>query len=130
MSDGRLTSLNELASINLLDMLNFKLSKVQVVRILESDTDYKLNFSNTGYALVNKESGLIRSVYQPAFSGLPYSMIEYESYGEIEGYILPRKITIFSADGESKVLFRIRSLEINPKNLTLTISHLGRLLWF
>ena len=83
---------------------------------------YQLNFSNLGYALINKSDGNLYKIYQPQYTGLPYSEITYESYSEIEGYKLPRKITILSADGNSKVLFQVRSLEINPDNLNLSIT--------
>ena len=51
----------------------------------------------------------------------PYSRIIYESYGELNGFTLPRKITIFSADGDSRVVFLVRSLEVNPNKLDLEI---------
>ena len=119
--DGRLTSLNELASVNLLDLLNFKVKDGDVRRVWESDTHYRLDLANTGFVLVSKESGLISKVSQPQFTGLPYSVLEYEGYAQSGDYKLPRKITIFSADGDSKVMFQVRSLEINPDELHLTL---------
>lgn len=119
--DGRMTSLNELASVNLLDLLNYKISADEVDQVMQSSTDYFLRFKNNGSALVDKKSGLVESVTQLPDSGLPYSSIIYESYGEIENYILPRKITIFSADGDSKIIFQVRSLELNPEKLNLSL---------
>lgn len=119
--DGRMTSLNELASVNLLDLLNYKISVDEVDQVMQSSTDYFLRFKNKGSALINKKSGLVESVTQLPDSGLPYSSIIYESYGEIENYILPRKITIFSADGYSKIIFQVRSLELNPEKLNLSL---------
>lgn len=121
VTDGRLTSLNELASVNLLDLLNFKLQNTVQDDVFESDSHFLLRLDNQGSVLVSKETGLINEVRQPRYTGLPYSRIVYQSYGNAEGYTLPRKITIFSADGESKVLFQIRSLDINPGDLILTI---------
>lgn len=121
VTDGRLTSLNELASVNLLDLLNFKLNEILQERVFESETHYLLTLQNQGAVLVAKNNGLINEVVQPPSSGLPYSRIIYESYGNAEGYTLPRKITIFSTDGRSKVLLQIRDLQINPDELDLTI---------
>lgn len=117
--DGRLTSLNELASINLLDLLNYKVHAEEVLEVYESEQDYLLRLQTNGGVTVNKGSNTVSNVRQPRSAGLPYSMIEYENYGELNSYILPRKITILSADGSSKVIFQIRTLDIHPGELTL-----------
>jgi hypothetical protein len=122
IQNGRMTNLNELASVNLLDLMNFKIEAEDVERILQSDTEYVLGFYNKGIARINKKDGTVRYVEQSGASGLPYSSLTYESYGIINGYTLPRKITILSADRNSQVVFQIRSLEVNPKNLELKIN--------
>ncbi len=119
--DSRLTSLNELASINLMDLLNYKVIPERIVSVLESDDQYLFQFSNDGSIRVSKENGVVLAVEEPLYSGLPYSKIIYEDHAEIDGYILPRKITIFSNDGDSKVLLQIRSLAINPDKLSLVL---------
>ncbi len=121
VNDGRMTTLNELASVNLLDLMNFKIVEEDVERILQSETQYVLGFYNKGVAYISKKDGTVQYVEQARDSGLPYSVLEYESYGEIEDFKLPRKITILSADKQSKVVFQVRSLEINPEKLNLTI---------
>ena len=121
VQDGRMTNLNELASVNLLDLLNFKIEIEDVEKILQSDTEYILGFYNKGIARINKKSGTVSYVEQARSSGLPYSALTYESYGEIDGYTLPRKITILSADRNSQVVFQIRTLEVNPSKVDLTI---------
>ncbi len=121
VSDGRMTNLNELASVNLLDLMNFKIEIGDVEKILQSDTEYILGFYNKGIARINKKTGTISFVEQARSSGLPYSVLAYESYGKIKGYILPRKITILSADRSSQVVFQVRSLEVNPDKLNLII---------
>lgn len=121
LSDGRLTSLNELASVNLLDLLNFKIGNEQISNVFESETHYMLVFKNRGSAIVDIKTGLIDQVLQPPSTRLPYSSITYENYSVLEDYTLPRKITIFSADANSKVILQIRELEINPSSLNLTI---------
>jgi hypothetical protein len=121
VQDGRMTNLNELASVNLLDLMNFKIKIEDVEKILQSDTEYILGFYNKGIARINKKTGTVSYVEQARSSGLPYSSLTYESYGEIKGYILPRKITILSADRNSQVVFQVRSLEVNPDELNLII---------
>jgi hypothetical protein len=121
ISDGRLTSLNELASINLIDLLHFKLTEESVVEVYESDETYLLRLATDGGVIVDRDEHLIREVRQPYGTGLPYSKLIYENYGTLNGYTLPRKITILSADGNSKVVFQIRSLQLNPESLNLQL---------
>lgn len=120
--DGRLTSLNELASVNLLDLLNFTLSEDEVLEVWESEKDYLLRLLNNGGVTVSKSEHVITSVKQPYSSGLPYSQIIYENYGTLDGYLVPRKITIFSIDGNSKVVFQVRTLVLNPEHLNPTLT--------
>lgn len=119
--DSRLTSLNELASINLMDLLNYKVIPDRIVSVLESDNEYLFQYSNDGSIRVSKENMVVIAVEEPLYSEYPYSSIIYEDHAEIDGYILPRKITIFSNNGDSKVLLQIRSLSINPDDLRLEL---------
>lgn len=119
--DGRMTSLNELASINILDLLNYKVETKDVQSVWESNNSYQLRLKNGAHVFVNKEEGWVQQVDQTVEEMAPYSRIVYESYGELNGFTLPRKITIFSADGYSRVVFLVRSLEVNPGKLNLEI---------
>lgn len=119
--DGRMTSLNELASINILDLINFKVTEEEVRAIFESNKFIQLRLKNGTKVFVDKEQTLVREVEQTGEMSAPYSRIIYESYGELNGFTLPRKITIFSADGDSRVVFLVRSLTVNPKKLQLNI---------
>ncbi len=121
ISDGRLTSLNELASINLIDLLHFRLTEESVIEVYESDETYLLRLATDGGVIVDRDEHLIREVRQPYGAGLPYSKLIYENYGDLNGYTLPRKITILSADGNSKVVFQIRSLQLNPESVNLQL---------
>ncbi|GAB5410190.1 MAG: hypothetical protein BalsKO_25550 [Balneolaceae bacterium] len=123
-SNGRRTSLNELASINLLDLLNYKI-EVGEVESMERHSGSELNtfiiLKTGGYARISEKNGEIEYIEQPRSTGLPYSAIRYENYGKIDGFTLPRKITILSADEASKVVFQVRSLTVNPTSLKLNI---------
>ncbi len=119
--DARMTSLNELTSINILDLINFTVSAEEVSSVLESNNSYQLRLKDGSQVFVNKENGWVEQVIQNRRGSAPYSEIIYESYGKLEGFDLPRKITIFSSDGGSRVVFLVRSLNVNPGNLKLTI---------
>lgn len=119
--DGRMTSLNELASINILDLINFKVEQEEVETVLESNNLVQLRLKNGTHVFVDKEEGWVEQVDQPNAAAAPYSRIIYESHGSLEGFILPRKITIFSADGNSRVVFLVRNLTVNPDIRELTI---------
>jgi hypothetical protein len=119
--DGRMTSLNELASVNVINLLNYTVSEGEIESVLENKDHYFLQLFDDTEIRVSKKSGLIESVQKPLNDGAPYSRIDYEGYGEIEGFTLPRKISIFSRDGSSRVAFLIRSLELNPDHVNLEL---------
>ncbi|MFA5668039.1 MAG: DUF4292 domain-containing protein [Balneolaceae bacterium] len=119
--DGHLTNLNELASVNFLDLLNFKIVLTDVKSIQQTQDEFVLRLNNKGTARINKKDWTINSIVQAWDSGLPYSQIEYDSYAEVEGYKLPRKITILSRDGASRITLQILSLDINPSTLNLEL---------
>ena|SRR5690554_1186368 len=119
--DGHLTNLNELASVNFLDLLNFKIALTDVKAILQTQDEFVLRLNNKGTARINKKDWTVNSIIQTWDSGLPYSQIEYDSYTEVDGYKLPRKITILSRDGASRITLQILSLDINPSILNLEL---------
>lgn len=121
INERGLTSLNELASVNLLNLMNYKVYENDVKNVLQSTDEYVLFLKNKGMVRINKKDGTVKYIEQIPSSGLPYSSIRYENYGEINGYKLPRKITIFSSDQKSKVVFQIRSLIVNPDSIQLSI---------
>lgn len=119
--DGRMTSLNELASINILDLVNYKIQIDDVSALFESKNLYQFRLRNGTRVYTSKSEGTVNQVVQAPSGEAPYSKIVYESYGILEGFTLPRKITIFSADERSRVVFLVRSLEINPSLNSLSL---------
>lgn len=113
--DGNLSRIDNLASLNIMDMMNFSVEGSEVNRVLENDSHFLLELSTKTRVYVDKNSFLVKQVEQPPSSQLPYSRILYENYSTLNGFQLPRRITIFSADKSSKVDFLVQSLEINPK---------------
>ncbi|MFN1834880.1 DUF4292 domain-containing protein [Balneola sp. MJW-20] len=117
INNSRFSSMNELASINLLQLLLFKVSADEVRQIYENEQNYRLDLLNGTRIYLDRDELNVWQVRQPEPSAAPYHLIEYESYSEIEGFTLPRRITIISTDKESRVAFLVSSLEINPNTL-------------
>lgn len=113
--EGSLERINNLASLNILDIINFTVDSTQISEVFENEDHYRLQLNSGARVFVDKDNGLIQQVEQPPSSRLPYSRIEYEAYSEINGFKLPRRITIFSADKKSKVNLLVQSLEVNPE---------------
>lgn len=121
IGEGSLTRINNLASLNILHILNYSVDAGQVTGVLENEELYQLRTEGGAKVYIDKDTGLVVQVDQLPGSNLPYSKIEYEAYSEINGFMLPRRITIFSADKKSKVNLLVQSLEINPELAELKI---------
>ncbi|MDR8390659.1 DUF4292 domain-containing protein [Aliifodinibius sp. S!AR15-10] len=119
--DGNVTSVGHLASVNVLEMMNFVPQTAEIDKILESESSYLLVMQNGTKVYIDQDNNDLLQVDQPAQSDLPYSRIVYDAYGRIDGFKLPRRVTIFSADGQSKVALLIQSLDVNPGSLDLEI---------
>jgi|AntRauTorcE11897_2_1112592.scaffolds.fasta_scaffold05652_2 hypothetical protein len=115
VKNNDLERINNLASINLLEIFNIPVSKKQVKRILENEDSYLLKLQSGGEVFVNKNNNLIQQIDQPASSQLPYSRIIYDAYDTVEGLLLPRRITIFSRNKSAKIELLIQSLQVNPE---------------
>lgn len=117
----RLKSINRLASLNILRMLRYRVDEEQIGVVEENELLYRLNLSTGTKVYIDKTSGHIREVEQPAYSKLPYSKIKYRSYAAVDGFMLPRRISIFGADEKSKIALQLTSLNLNPKLPVLEI---------
>lgn len=116
LNQGKLTSVGSIASVNMLDLFNYTFTKSDVDGLYESEDQYIAVLINDVRVQISKDSGRIHEVNVPeGDQTVPYSRIIYEGYGEIEGFQLPRKITIFSQDGESRATLLVQNLEINDE---------------
>ncbi len=120
--DGKLDRINRLASLNILDMINYSVSPKEVETVLENEKLYLLRLSSGTEVYVERESGLIQQIDQPKNSELPYSRITYDAYTSTEGFTLPRRISIFGSERKSKVALQLTGLELNPALDSLTIN--------
>lgn len=111
---GELTRINKLASLNILNMINYTIDTGEVTSIQENETHYKLMLKSGTQIFVNKELRVINEVIQADGTSLPYSRIEYDAYSDLEQFTLPRKIAIFGTEGESKIALQLQSLQLNP----------------
>lgn len=112
LQQSNLTSIGSLASLNMLDMFNFTLRETDIQEIYENSNHYLAVLDDQSQVIVSKSDSLIRQVNQKG-ADAAYSRIEYEGYASINGFYLPRKITILSSDGNSQATFLVQQLEVN-----------------
>lgn len=116
LNQGKLTSVGSIASVNMLDLFNFTFTESELDEIYEANGRYLVVLVNGARIQISKETGHVLEVNQAADNRLvPYSRIIYEGHAQIEGFHLPRKITIFSQDGQSRATLLVQNLEINER---------------
>lgn len=123
LHEGRLTSVGSIASINILDLINYTVDPARIDQIFEDRNHYYAILDNRTRIKVIKSSGLIEEVVHATdYYDAPYSKIEYEGYGHIDGYHLPRRITIYSRDETSRATLLVQRLEVNTQLPELVIN--------
>lgn len=116
LNQGKLTSVGSIASVNMLDLFNYTFTQPDVRALYETDEYFLAVLVSRAKVYISRETGRVVEVHQPENNQtVPYSRIIYEGYGEIEGFYLPRKITIFSQDGKSRATLLVQNLEINEE---------------
>ncbi|MDZ7717803.1 MAG: DUF4292 domain-containing protein [Balneolaceae bacterium] len=116
LNQGKLTSVGSIASVNMLDLFNYTFTESDVEGLFETEDLYVAILVNRVRVQVAKETGRVLEVNVPeGIQAVPYGRIIYEGYGVIEGFQLPRKITIFSRDGKSRATLLVQNLEINEE---------------
>lgn len=116
LNQGNLTSVGSIASVNMLDLFNYTFTEPDVDGLFETNDQYVAVLVNGVRVQISKEAGRVVEVNAgEGNESVPYSRIIYEGYGEIEGFQLPRKITIFSQDGQSRATLLVQNLEINEE---------------
>ncbi|MEX0681406.1 MAG: DUF4292 domain-containing protein [Balneolales bacterium] len=115
--DASLFYLNGITALNLIQMIQPITDPEHISRLYENE-DYFLVETNSGerHFIEREQMNLIRTerdVIQPG----AYRTFNFDSYAEIEGYRIPRRIQILSSKENSNIFLVIRSLEINPPDL-------------
>lgn len=109
-----LSSVGSIASLNMLDLFNYTFEAADIESIYEDNGNYVAVLKNDSRISIEKSGGRVTEVvHAESDENAPYSRIEYEGYAEIEKFTLPRKITIFSRDKQSRATFLVQQLEVN-----------------
>lgn len=111
-----LSSVGSIASLNMLDLFNFRIAADEMDRIFDNGSTYLVLLNSRAVVEVEKMSGhVVRVDRSQSDPPVPYRSIDYEGYAQIDRFQLPRKITIFSSDGQSRATFLVQQLHINGK---------------
>jgi len=123
VNKGKQTSVGSLASMNILDLFNFTVDASEVERIYEDSDTFVLLLQDGSYVRIRKESSLVEEVVRHSAEGASIGRIEYDGFADLEGFMMPRRITVYSSDGTSRAVLIVQSLEINTElpDLALTI---------
>lgn len=118
---ANLDRINRLASLNILDMINYTVRTDNVRSVQENRNFYLLLLHSGTNIYLHKDTYLVAQVEEPVDSELPYSKILYNGYDTISEFILPRRITIFGSEGDSKIDLQLTALDLNPELDSLAI---------
>lgn len=122
LHESRLTSIGSIASINILDLLNYTAEPDNVVSVYQNDDYFVLVMENDSYVHIHRDSNSITEVVHATGSDAPYSRIEYEGYSDVNGFQLPGRITIYSREGDSRAALLVQRLETNADLPALHLS--------
>tara|TARA_R100001143_G_scaffold63592_2_gene73089 strand:- start:32099 stop:32866 length:768 start_codon:yes stop_codon:yes gene_type:complete len=114
LQHGNLSSVGSLASVNFIELFNFTFDASEIDRIYDDDDQFVVLLTNQSLIRVIKRSGFIQNVVHANNErSAPYSRIDYDGYAEINSFQLPRRITIYSTDGNSRAALLVQQLELN-----------------
>lgn len=113
LHESRLTKIGAIASVNILELLNYTEDPQNVASTYQSEDYFVLLMKNGSYIQVDKTSGVITEVIHMSNPDAPYSRIEYAGYSDVNGFRLPRRITIYSRDGQARAALLVQRIETN-----------------
>lgn len=123
VNEGKQTSVGSLASMNILDLFNFTVDASEVENVYEDADTFVLLLRDDSFVRLRKETYLVEEVVRRGEEGASIGRIEYDGFADLEGFMMPRRITVYSSDGTSRAVLIVQSLEINIElpDLALTI---------
>lgn len=111
---GNMSSVGSLASVNMVELFNFTFTSSEVDRIYDDTDQFVVLLNDRSLIRVMKRNGFIVNVVHANNNrSAPYSRIEYDGYALLGSYHLPRRITIYSSDGNSRAALLVQRLETN-----------------
>lgn len=114
LQQGNLSSVGSLASVNLIELFNYTIDPSEIDRIYDDGDQFVVLLNNQALIRVIKSSGFIHNVvHANEKHSAPYSKIEYDGYALINTFYLPRRITIYSVDENSRAALLVQQLELN-----------------
>lgn len=114
LQHGNLSSVGSLASVNLIELFNYTIDPAEIDRIYDDGDDFVVLLTNQALVRVIKRSGFIQNVvHANDRHSAAYSRIDYDGYALINSFHLPRRITIYSIDGNSRAALLVQQLELN-----------------
>lgn len=118
--EGSLPELNGVGAINIIDLLRYRFSAGDIDQIFKSEKGYLVQLKDGNLISIDQLNFQIAKLSAPQSSSLPYTSVVFEGYTKVDGFLLPRKLTIISKNRSSKMVLLINNLEPNPKTLNLT----------
>lgn len=113
LHESRLTSIGAIASVNILELLNYTEDPHNVASTYQNEDYFVLLMQNGSYIQVDKMSWVITEVVHTDNPAAPYCRIEYAGYSDVDGFRLPGRITIYSRDGQARAALLVQRLETN-----------------
>src|SRR5699024_12163028 len=81
---GNLSSINRLASLNILGIVNYRPIEENIEQVTENEHYYQLKMANGAKVWINKKKNVVAQVVQPANTDLPYSKRSEEHTSELQ----------------------------------------------
>lgn len=114
LQHGNLSTVGSIASVNLIELFNYTFESSDVDRIYDDRDQFVVLLHDQSIIRVMKRSGFIHNVVHTNDEhSAPYGRIDYDGYAQINSFHLPRRITIYSIDGNSRAALFVQELELN-----------------
>lgn len=113
--------LSGITALNLVDILHPSRERLAEARVLESRNHYMLVTPDEYRYYFDRDDLILKRTEYPVQDPEAFSTFLFEDYVEVDGAHVPRRIQILSSDEKTSIFLMIRSLEVNPDELTFDI---------
>lgn len=108
--------------LNLLDMFKPQIDYSEAVSVEENNRLYKVVLRDSSELLLDKSSLLPYEIRFNTDQDDRFTDFTYDSYAQLNGISLPRRIQAVTADRKNRIRFEITELEVNPENAVFMMS--------